>query len=70
MVLTKNLRRGSSQGQQYRGFVEIVSKETVLGLRRRGLARRLMQEKKENEKLKTEKSINYALKTNLPSPPG
>lgn len=37
---------GSSQGQQRRGSVEIVSKETELGLRRRGPARRLMHERK------------------------
>lgn len=56
---------GSSQGQQCRGSVEIVSKETELGLRRRGLARRLMHEKEENEKPRTENRINYVLKTNL-----
>lgn len=49
--------------------MEIVSKETELGLRRRGLARRLMQEKKkkEREKPRTENRINYVLKTNLPA---
>lgn len=36
---------GSSRGQQQRGSVEIVSKETELGLRRRGLARRLMHDR-------------------------
>lgn len=47
--------------------MEIVSKETELGLRRRGLARRLMHEKRENEKPRTENRINYVLKTNLPT---
>lgn len=67
VVLTKNLRRGSSQGQQCSGSVEIVSKETALGLRRRGLARRLMHEKEKNVTPRTENRINYILKTNLPT---
>lgn len=48
--------------------MEIVSKETALGSRRRGLARRLMhEEKRENEKPRTEDRINYVLRTNLPT---
>lgn len=45
--------------------MEIVSKETELGLRRRGLAS--THEKKENEKPRTENRINDVLKTNLPT---
>lgn len=41
--------------------MEIVSKETALGLRREALARRLMHEKKENERARTENRINYVL---------
>lgn len=48
--------------------MEIVSKETELGSRRRGLARRLMHERKgKNENPRTENRINYVLKTNLPT---